>query len=335
MTPSVGRRLISSTLFLLAIVAIGPVASAGCAGSGTPATPVEPFVDGTMVAPGSGAEERRAPGGRQTEPGEPGREGVDPRAVEPDEKNPGRQGRKGYGEIVQVSVGPARVECYGPFRRMCLIVDGQYFYEEIDGFHHEPGYEYRLRIERYDAFPGEKEPPQDAGIYGYRLVEVISKTRSEGSVREATVAPTRVQCPKSDEQCLHVDGRPLRNSIDGFDYQAGFDYRIRLETFDGGTRRLVEVLDRSPATGAVEEITVGPWRVGCYEDAPITAACIVVNGEPYYGTVEGHARRHGYDYRLRVEKYDLYPETAPPPELPNFGYRLLEVLSEEPAKNPP
>ena len=334
MTASIGRRLISSTLLLLAVLALGSIPLAGCAGSVSPSAPIVQPAE-TVVAPATGVGERREPDRSQTEPGEPDRERVDPGAIVLDEREFKHSGQGRTGQVVQVSVGPARVECYGPFRRMCLIVDGQFFYEEIDGFHHEPGYEYRLRIERYDAFPGQKKPPQDAGIYGYRLVEVISKTRSMGYVREVTVAPTRVQCPKSDEQCLLVDGRPLRNLIDGFAYQAGYDYLIRLEKFDGGTRRLVEVLDRSPAMGAAEEITVGPWRVGCYEDAPITAACIVVNGKPYYGTVEGHARRHGYDYRLRVERYDLFPDAEVPPELPKYGYRLLKVLSEEPAKNPP
>lgn len=42
---------------------------------------------------------------------------------------------------------PARRECHGPFRRMCLIVNGRFFYKEIDWFTHEPRYEYRLRIE--------------------------------------------------------------------------------------------------------------------------------------------------------------------------------------------
>lgn len=332
MNRTIGCRLISTTSFLLAVLVIGVLSVAGCSGADPPSPEVSPPFDRSGVAPASGAEAIKETDRRETEPGQ---ERTDARVIDRDDRDTRRRERKGSGPIVQVSVGPARQECYGPFRRMCLVVDGQYFYNEIDGFHHEPGYEYKLRIERYDAFPGEKEPPQDTGIYGYRLVEVVSKTRADGSVWEVTVAPTRVQCPKSDQQCLLVDGRPLRNSIDGFDYQPGFDYLIRLERFDGGTRRLVEVLDQSAATGTVEEIEVGPWRVGCYEDAPISAACIVVNGEPYYGTVEGHARHHGYEYRLRVEKYDLFPETAPPPEQPKYGYRLLKVLWEEPAKNPP
>ena len=258
---------------------------------------------------------------------------IDPTAIDPgavDETIPVSS------RVQVVTVGPARRECYGPFRRMCLIVGGSFFYEEIDGFTHEPGYEYRLRIERYDAFPGEKEPPQDAGRYGYRLLEVLSKTRATGSVAEATVAPTRVQCPKSDERCLLVDGRPVRDSIDGFTFQPGFNYRIRLESYDSGTRRLLDIVEQAPAQSDVEEITVGPGRVGCYEDAPITAACIVVNGEPYYGVIEDFPRTHGFEYRLSVEKYDLFPDGAvPPPNLPKYGYRLVSVLSEMPASGPP
>ena len=237
---------------------------------------------------------------------------------------------------LEITVGPARKECYGPFQRMCLIVDGQLFYEEIDGFTHEPGYEYYLRVQRYDAFPGQAEPPQDAGRYGYRLIEEVSKTRVSGEVIEATVAPARVSCPKSDELCLLVNGEPLRDAISGFEFRGGYDYVIRYEQYADGSRRLLEVLSQTPAETVTEEITVGPWRVECREDAPITAACIVVNGEPYYGNIEDFARRHGYEYRLLVDKYDLMPSTAdPPPETAKYGYRLVEVLSEHPASEPP
>ena len=250
-----------------------------------------------------------------------------------DERNPSQAGQS---RTLEISVGPARKECYGPFRRMCLIVDGRFFYDEIDGFTHEPGYEYRLRIERYDAFPGQKEPPQDAGRYGYRLLEVISKTRVPGTTLEAAVAPARVQCPKTDEVCLLLDGKPHRGAIAGFDYEPGYDYRIRYERFDDGSRILREVIARTEATGTLEEITVGPLRVECYEDAPITAACIVVNGEPFYGTIEDFPRRHGYEYTLSVEKYNLIPDiSVPPPETAKYGYRLVKILSEKPASQPP
>ena len=243
---------------------------------------------------------------------------------------------KHVSETLEVSVGPARQECYGPFQRMCLMVDDGLFYDEIDGFTHEPGHEYRLRVERYDAFPGQAEPPQDAGRYGYRLVEEIFKVRAVGEVSESTVAPVRVACPGTDEVCLLVNGMPQRGAISGFEFLAGYNYRIRYEKYADGSRRLLEVLSQTPAQATVAEITVGAWRVQCRESAPIDAACIVVNGQPYYGDIEDFSRRHGYEYRLRVERYDLMPGVSePPPKSSKFGYRLLDVLSEQPASTPP
>lgn len=80
-------------------------------------------------------------------------------------------------EVMEVSVGPELESCVGLYPMMCMVVDGGLFYDAIDGFDFEPGYEYKLRIERYDAWPDMEEPPQDAGKYGYRLIEVIRKTR--------------------------------------------------------------------------------------------------------------------------------------------------------------
>ena len=78
--------------------------------------------------------------------------------------------------VMEVTVGPKLLDYVGVGPRKCLDVNGRFFYEGIDAFKHEEGYNYRLKIERCDAFPGEKEPPQEASSYGYRLIEVISKT---------------------------------------------------------------------------------------------------------------------------------------------------------------
>ena len=80
-------------------------------------------------------------------------------------------------KVMEVVVAPERVECVGVAPMQCLVVDGEWFYDEIEGFEHEEGYEYRLKIEQYDAWPDREEPPQDAGRYGYRLIEILSKTR--------------------------------------------------------------------------------------------------------------------------------------------------------------
>ena len=73
-------------------------------------------------------------------------------------------------------VGPELKDCVGVGPMKCLEVNGELFYETIEGFDHEEGFIYRLKIERYNAWPDDEEPPQDASIYGYRLIEVMSKT---------------------------------------------------------------------------------------------------------------------------------------------------------------
>ncbi|MXZ42599.1 MAG: DUF4377 domain-containing protein [Caldilineaceae bacterium SB0666_bin_21] len=81
--------------------------------------------------------------------------------------------------VLEVTVGPERVECVGVASMQCLVVDGEYFYNSIEDFEYEEGYVYRIRMERYDAWPDLEEPPQDASAYGYRLVEVVSQTPVE------------------------------------------------------------------------------------------------------------------------------------------------------------
>ena len=84
------------------------------------------------------------------------------------------------GSVQEVVVGPEQVECTGSAPQLCLLVDGELFYDEIEGFEHEAGYIYRLRIEEYDRWPGQTEIPQDAGRYGYRLLELLAKTPAPG-----------------------------------------------------------------------------------------------------------------------------------------------------------
>ena len=61
--------------------------------------------------------------------------------------------------VMVVMVGPELLDCVGVGPRKCLEVNGQLFYEGIDGFRHEEGYSYRLKIERCDAFPGPRRSP--------------------------------------------------------------------------------------------------------------------------------------------------------------------------------
>ena len=50
-----------------------------------------------------------------------------------------------YLEIREVTVGPTLAKCYGVGLQSCMVVDGGFFYDGIEGFEYEPGYDYRLR----------------------------------------------------------------------------------------------------------------------------------------------------------------------------------------------
>lgn len=79
------------------------------------------------------------------------------------------------GTVLEAVIGPAREDCVGVAEMRCLVVDGFLFYSEIDGFDYQEGYQYRILMEQYEAYPGQ-EVPADAGRYGYRLLEVLEKT---------------------------------------------------------------------------------------------------------------------------------------------------------------
>lgn len=79
------------------------------------------------------------------------------------------------GTVLEAVIGPEREDCVGVAPMRCLVVDGFLFYSEIDGFDYQEGYQYRILMEQYEAYPGQ-EIPADAGRYGYRLLEVLEKT---------------------------------------------------------------------------------------------------------------------------------------------------------------
>ncbi len=77
-----------------------------------------------------------------------------------------------------VYVGPIVVDCEGDGPQKCLLVkenpDDEYtlFYEQIEGFEYEEGYEYELRVREETV----EDPPADVSAIKWTLIEVVSKT---------------------------------------------------------------------------------------------------------------------------------------------------------------
>ena len=96
------------------------------------------------------------------------------------------------------------------------------------------------------------------------------------------------------------------------------------------------VVSRTRASGTEEEITFEPHRVECGEGDP--RYCNVVNGTPYRGEIVGFLPWYDYVYRLRVEKFSMFPDSVAEspegmtgsPNVPAYGYRWLETLERTP-----
>lgn len=234
----------------------------------------------------------------------------------------------GYLEEREVTVGPTLAKCYGVGLQSCMVVDGNFFYSQIEGFEYEPGYDYRLRIGKYDPWDG-GEPPQDAGRYAYRLLEQLEKTLAPSTPATLSLGPTRVTCLRSDDFCVVVNGAPYEDLITGFEYEGGDHYVLEVNRYRDGRYVLREISSRTRAVGTEEEITIDPHRVECDDGYP--GYCKVVNGAPYRGEIVGFQPGHDYGYLLRVERFDMFPEgMSGSAMVPHHGYRWLETLERDP-----
>jgi hypothetical protein len=80
-------------------------------------------------------------------------------------------------EVVTMYVGPELVDCVGAGPMKCMQVktdpDAEYldFYDQIEGFDYEEGYEYELIVQ---VDPREN-PPADASSLQYTLIEQVDK----------------------------------------------------------------------------------------------------------------------------------------------------------------
>ena len=77
-----------------------------------------------------------------------------------------------------IFVGAEKVACQGAGPQECYLIkentadDWEFFYDEIDGFNWEPGFEYELRIQETQI----ANPPADASSIAWTLIEVVEKT---------------------------------------------------------------------------------------------------------------------------------------------------------------
>lgn len=78
-------------------------------------------------------------------------------------------------------VAPHTVECTGEGVQQCLLVrrsvaaEWTNFYDAIEGFTYEPGFDWTLRVSSREV----RNPPADGSSIAYRLITVLEKTPAQ------------------------------------------------------------------------------------------------------------------------------------------------------------
>jgi hypothetical protein len=98
-------------------------------------------------------------------------------------------------EVKTLFVGPELVECVGVAPQQCMQVkedaDGEYslFYNQIEGFTFEPGFEFELSI----SVETIANPPADGSSLRYSLIEIVSQTPVAGALEGAAMEKTELE----------------------------------------------------------------------------------------------------------------------------------------------
>ncbi|MFN2253943.1 MAG: META domain-containing protein, partial [Candidatus Promineifilaceae bacterium] len=145
------------------------------------------------------------------------------------------------GRIVTAWIGPELVDCVGVAPQQCMQVktnpDDDYglFYDQIDGFEFEEGYEYELQV----LVEPVQNPAQDASALKFTLIEVVSKTPAAGTEAQETAGESVEGAAEAAEAAapLALEGPTWRLDtyvdLEGQPTQSLPDTRVTITFADG------------------------------------------------------------------------------------------------------
>ena len=138
-----------------------------------------------------------------------------------------------------VYIGPILVDCEGEGPQKCMLVrenledDYTIFYDQIEGFEYEEGYEYKIIVKEEQV----ENPPSGGSSIRWSLVSVESKEpvpiAGEGEEKIILVGPNLVDCTgAAPQKCMLVkenledDYTLFYDQIEGFNYEEGYEYEL-------------------------------------------------------------------------------------------------------------
>ena len=178
------------------------------------------------------------------------------------------------------------------------------------------------------------------------IILLAACSAASGEEKTIFVGPTMVECEgEGPQQCLLIkenaedDWQLWYEPIEGFDYQEGFVYELKVEekTIENPPAGasslklvLVEEVSREPV--AIRTIYIGPERVECQGEGP--QLCYQYKEKPeddwllYYSEIDGFDYEAGYVYELLVAESNV-------PNPPAGGSSVKLTLVEELNKTEP
>lgn len=138
-----------------------------------------------------------------------------------------------------IYVGPILLDCQGEGLQKCMFVkensEDEYtlFYDQIEGFDYEEGYEYKIVIKEEQV----ENPPAGGSSLKWTLVRIESKEpvpiAEEAVEKTIYVGPELVDCVSvAPQKCMLIkenqdaDYTLFYDQIVGFDYEEGYEYKL-------------------------------------------------------------------------------------------------------------
>ena len=149
------------------------------------------------------------------------------------------QGAQSDSEERTMFVGPVLVVCQGEGPQKCMLVrenpEDEYtlFYDQIEGFDFEEGFEYELEVEVEQV----ADPPAGGSSLKWTLIRILNKQpvpiAAEGEQKTIYVGPELVDCVGvARQKCMQVKENPedeytlFYDQIEGFEYEEGSEYQL-------------------------------------------------------------------------------------------------------------
>lgn len=216
------------------------------------------------------------------------------------------------GSITELHIAPVRVSCILNSLDGCFVANNLLFPFSIRGFYFEEGTKYNIKIREDIRANGQKvyyleDILLEEQAKENEILEVLEKF---GDYSEAERARFSLPKPKIENITLDIN-----------DKESSYAVSFAEDTIEEYIE--VDYINNERVGVSIEtNITVGSSYVACGGMGEFE--CLVVDGNIFYGMIDGFEYQQGFEYTLKVRRTFLDSTSL---FIGNYRYELLEILS--------